>query len=70
MMINTGWIPGYLQTTGRMLYEANKRNGGHGGGGMPPQDPKKNDDDNKTKLIILTIVLAIGFGAVLFYLFA
>lgn len=39
MMINTGWIPGYLQQTGRQLA---RHGGGSGGGGSDP-DP---DDDN------------------------
>ena len=50
-MINTGWIPGYLQTTGRMLHESGKRGGGYGGG------PKKDDDDDDEEISILKILL-------------
>ena len=50
-MINTGWVPGYLQTTGRMLHESGKRGCGCGGG------PKKDDDDDDEDISILKILL-------------
>lgn len=49
-MINTGWIPGYLQTTGRMLHESGKRGGGCGG-------PRKDDDDDDEEVNILKLLL-------------
>ena len=64
-MINTGWIPGYLQTTGRMLHESGKRGGGYGGG------PKKDDDDDDEDVSILKILLymLLFFGIVGLFFF-
>lgn len=63
-MINTGWIPGYLQTQGRMLNESLKRGGGCGG-------PKKDDDDDDEEINILKILLYlfIFFGLIGLFFF-
>ena len=63
-MINTGWVPGYLQTTGRMLHESGKRGGGCGG-------PRKDDDDDDEEISILKILLYlfIFFGLIGLFFF-
>lgn len=63
-MINTGWIPGYLQTQGRMLNESLKLGGGCGG-------PKKDYDDDDEDVSILKILLYmfLFFGSIGFLFF-
>lgn len=63
-MINTGWIPGYLQTTGRMLHDSSRRGGGCGG-------PRKDDDDDDEEISIVKILLylLLFFGLIGLFFF-
>ena len=64
-MINTGWIPGYLQTQGRMLNESLKRGGGCGG----PRKDDDDDDEEEVNLLKILLYLFLFFGLIGFFFF-